>query len=69
MVHELAAVVRCTPIPTSYRSLRLGIGCRQRLAEFSDPGTLIHLCDAEGVKKTVRMDELLPLAFQTETIG
>lgn len=44
-------------------------GCRQRLAEFSDPGTLIHLCDAEGVKKTVRMDELLPLAFQTETIG
>jgi len=44
-------------------------GCRQRLAEFSDPGTLIHLCDTEGVKKTVRMDELLPLAFQTETIG
>ncbi|MAY61518.1 MAG: cytidine deaminase [Rhizobiales bacterium] len=44
-------------------------GCRQRLAEFSAPDTLIHLCDAEGVKKTVRMDELLPLAFQTETIG
>ena len=44
-------------------------GCRQRLAEFSGPETLIHLCDAEGVKKTVRMDELLPLAFQTETIG
>ncbi len=44
-------------------------GCRQRLAEFSGPDTLIHLCDAEGVKKTVRMDELLPLAFQTETIG
>lgn len=44
-------------------------GCRQRLAEFSDPDTLVHLCDAEGVKKTVRMDELLPLAFETEVIG
>ncbi|TDH37911.1 cytidine deaminase [Pseudohoeflea suaedae] len=44
-------------------------GCRQRLAEFADAGTLIHLCDAGGVRKSVRMDELLPLAFQTETIG
>ena len=44
-------------------------GCRQRLAEFSDPDTLVHLCDAEGVKKTVRMDELLPYAFDTEVIG
>lgn len=44
-------------------------GCRQRLAEFSDAGTLVHLCDAEGVKKTLRMDELLPYAFDTEVIG
>lgn len=44
-------------------------GCRQRLAEFSSPDTLVHLCDAEGVKKTVRMDELLPYAFATEVIG
>ncbi|WP_322987769.1 cytidine deaminase [Hoeflea sp.] len=44
-------------------------GCRQRLAEFSDADTLVHLCDAEGVKKTVRMDELLPFAFATEVIG
>lgn len=44
-------------------------GCRQRLAEFSDPGTLVHLCDATGVQKSVRMDELLPLGFATEAIG
>ena len=44
-------------------------GCRQRLAEFADAGTLVHLCDAEGVKKTLRMDELLPFAFETEVIG
>ena len=44
-------------------------GCRQRLAEFADADTLIHLCDADGVKKTLRMDELLPYAFETEVIG
>jgi len=44
-------------------------GCRQRLAEFADAGTLVHLCDSEGVKKTLRMDELLPYAFETEVIG
>ncbi len=44
-------------------------GCRQRLAEFSSADTLIHLCDANGVTRTVRMDELLPFAFTTEVIG
>lgn len=44
-------------------------GCRQRLAEFANADALVHLCDAEGVKKTLRMDELLPLAFETEVIG
>ena len=44
-------------------------GCRQRLAEFSGPDTLVHLCDAEGIRKTLRMDELLPYAFDTEVIG
>jgi len=44
-------------------------GCRQRLAEFADADTLIHLCDNEGIKQTLRMDELLPYAFKTEVIG
>ncbi|MEQ8480648.1 MAG: cytidine deaminase [Hoeflea sp.] len=44
-------------------------GCRQRLAEFADADALIHLCDADGVRLTVRMDELLPHGFKTEAIG
>jgi len=44
-------------------------GCRQRLAEFADADTLIHLCDEAGIQKTLRMDELLPYAFETEVIG
>jgi homotetrameric cytidine deaminase len=39
-------------------------GCRQRLAEFADADTLVHLCDAEGIRQTLRMDELLPHRFQ-----
>jgi cytidine deaminase len=35
-------------------------GCRQRLAEFADADTLVHLCDAQGIRQTLRMDELLP---------
>ena len=43
-------------------------GCRQRLAEFSGAETKIHLCDANGVVKTVTMAELLPLAFDSEAL-
>lgn len=42
-------------------------GCRQRLAEFGSPETLVHLCDATGVVETVTLGELLPRAFGTET--
>jgi homotetrameric cytidine deaminase len=38
-------------------------GCRQRLAEFSSPGTPVHLCGPEGIRRTVTMGELLPLGF------
>lgn len=43
-------------------------GCRQKIAEFADRATLIHLCDEKGVGKTMTMDELLPFSFQTDTI-
>ena len=43
-------------------------GCRQKIAEFADRGTLIHLCDETGVQKTLTMDELLPFSFATDTI-
>ena len=43
-------------------------GCRQRLAEFADADTPIHLCDDTGVVETVTMGELLPYAFDTEVL-
>jgi cytidine deaminase len=43
-------------------------GCRQKIAEFGDRNTRIHLCDETGIKKTMTMDELLPFSFQTDTI-
>ncbi|PJD95440.1 MAG: cytidine deaminase [Legionella sp.] len=37
--------------------------CRQKIFEFSMPETQIHLCNKEGILRSVRIDELLPLAF------
>jgi xanthosine phosphorylase len=41
-------------------------GCRQRLCEFGSPETLVHLCDPGGLRRTVTLGELLPLAFALE---
>lgn len=38
-------------------------GCRQRLWEFAAPDMPIHLCDAGGLRRSVTLGELLPLAF------
>lgn len=38
-------------------------GCRQRLREFADDKTPIHLCDGTGVKQTVMLGALLPHSF------
>jgi len=38
-------------------------GCRQRLCEFGAPETLVHLCDPDGLRRTVTLGELLPLSF------
>ena len=43
--------------------------CRQRLFEFSSPGTLIHLCDLSGEHKTHTMSELLPHAFGPQDLS
>ena len=44
-------------------------GCRQRLAEFAAPETPIHLCGPEGLRRTVTLGELLPLAFSGRNLG
>jgi xanthosine phosphorylase len=41
-------------------------GCRQRLAEFGAPEVPVHLCGPEGLRRTVALGELLPLAFGIE---
>jgi cytidine deaminase len=42
--------------------------CRQQLAEFARPDTRVHLAGPEGVRVTVTLGELLPLAFGPETL-
>ncbi|MCW2994031.1 MAG: cdd [Conexibacter sp.] len=41
-------------------------GCRQRLSEFAGAETPIHLAGPEGIRRTVTLGELLPLAFDLE---
>jgi cytidine deaminase len=44
-------------------------GCRQRLAEFGDADTPVHICGPEGLRKTFRLGDLLPAAFDKEHLG
>jgi cytidine deaminase len=41
-------------------------GCRQRLAEFSGPETIVHVSDPKGDSRTYRMRDLLPAAFELD---
>jgi cytidine deaminase len=38
-------------------------GCRQRIREFADASTMVHICGLEGVRRSVSIEELLPLSF------
>ncbi|MGX5915481.1 cytidine deaminase [Aliidiomarina sp. Khilg15.8] len=38
-------------------------GCRQRIREFADANTMVHICGLEGVRRSVSIEELLPLSF------
>lgn len=41
-------------------------GCRQKIREFSDADTMIHVAGPEGVRKSFTMAELLPDSFGPE---
>jgi cytidine deaminase len=43
--------------------------CRQQLAEFARPGVPVHLAGPEGVRVTITLGELLPLAFGSGSLG
>jgi cytidine deaminase len=38
-------------------------GCRQRIREFADARTMIHVAGPEGVRKTFELTDLLPESF------
>ena len=43
--------------------------CRQRIREFASPETPIHVAGPEGVRRTFRLDELLPFAFGPDNLA
>lgn len=42
--------------------------CRQRIREFADSDTMIHICDPNGVRQSISLDELLPISFGPENL-
>jgi xanthosine phosphorylase len=44
-------------------------GCRQRLAEFARPETSVHLAGPEGLRRTLTLGALLPMAFGPLNLG
>ena len=43
--------------------------CRQQLAEFAAADTPIHLCGPEGLRQSITLGQLLPLAFGSDSMG
>ncbi|RUO37746.1 cytidine deaminase [Aliidiomarina shirensis] len=43
-------------------------GCRQRIREFANANTTIHICGPEGVRAVMTMQELLPHSFGPEQL-
>ncbi len=42
--------------------------CLQRIFEFADENAKVHLADLEGIKKTYKISELLPLVFNEKEL-
>ena len=43
-------------------------GCRQKLREFADAATPVHVCGPEGLRRSFTLGELLPEAFGPENL-
>jgi len=43
-------------------------GCRQRIREFAQPQTRVHIAGPEGVRLTLTLAELLPHSFGPENL-
>jgi cytidine deaminase len=44
-------------------------GCRQRLSEFGTAETAVHICGPEGLRQTMTLGALLPLAFGPKNLS
>ncbi len=42
--------------------------CRQRLREFAQPSTPIHVADHNGVRQSFTLDQLLPFSFGPDNL-
>lgn len=56
-IAEIAVVGKGEPLVTPCG------GCRQKIREFADAKTLVHVCGPEGLRQTFTLAELLPQAF------
>ncbi len=43
--------------------------CLQRIAEFAGNDTLIHLANLTGVQQTLKLSDLMPLAFAAQELS
>ncbi len=43
--------------------------CRQRIRELADPDTPVHVGDLNGVRRTFRLEELLPFSFGPDNLA
>ena len=42
--------------------------CRQRIREFAPPQALVHIADLKGIRRSFRLEELLPFSFGPENL-
>ena len=43
--------------------------CRQRIREFADGETLVHIADREQIRQSFTLAELLPASFGPSNLG
>jgi cytidine deaminase len=42
--------------------------CRQRIREFAEPDTPVHIADLKQIRRTFRLEELLPFSFGPDNL-
>lgn len=61
-IREIAVVAGGTKLVTPCG------GCRQRIAEFAEPDTPVHICGPDGLRTTFTIAELLPASFDKRNL-